>query len=70
MNDAQADQRNAQPVRGDIAVGTAVGDLDVRLADFDWRGLYPDLAAFSGRIEQRPSFATSTPVAQTISDRV
>src|SRR5579863_3260205 len=55
---------------GDVAIGTAVGYLDVRLADFDWRGLYPYLAAFSGRIEQRPSFATSTPFAQTISDKV
>lgn len=55
---------------GDIAVGTAVGYLDVRFSEFDWRGLYPNLAAFSARMETRPSFATSTPVAQTIADKV
>jgi len=55
---------------GDIAVGTATGYLDVRLSEFDWRALYPNLAAFSARIEARPSFATSFPVAQTISDKV
>lgn len=55
---------------GDIAVGTAVGYLDVRLSEFDWRGSYPNLAEFSARMEARPSFATSVPVAQTIADKV
>jgi len=55
---------------GDIAVGTAVGYLNVRLSEFDWRGLYPNLAGFSARMEARPSFAMSVPVAQTISDKV
>ena len=55
---------------GDIAVATALGYVGVRFAEFDWRSLYPALAAFSDRIEQRPSFAASRPVAQTIKDRV
>jgi glutathione S-transferase len=55
---------------GDIAVGTALGYLSVRLAEFDWRVLYPNLAAFSARVEQRPSFAGSRPVPQTINDAV
>ncbi len=55
---------------GDIAVGTALGYLSVRFPEFDWRSQCPDLAAFSTRIEARPSFANTTPVRQVISDRV
>jgi glutathione S-transferase len=55
---------------GDIAIGTAVGYLNVRLTEFEWRTLYPALAAYSDRIEQRPSFASSRPVAQIIKDAV
>jgi glutathione S-transferase len=55
---------------GDIAVGTALGYLSVRFAEFDWRSQYPNLAVFSGRIEARPSFASSVPVPQKISDKV
>jgi glutathione S-transferase len=55
---------------GDIAVGTALGYLGVRFLEFDWRSQYPDLAAFSARIEARPSFANTVPVRQTISDKV
>ena len=55
---------------GDIAVGTALGYLLVRFPEFDWRSQYPDLAAFSARIETRPSFANTVPIRQMISDRV
>jgi glutathione S-transferase len=55
---------------GDIAVGTALGYLLVRFPEFDWRSQYPDLAAFSARIEARPSFANTVPVRQVISDKV
>ena len=55
---------------GDIAVGTAVGYLSVRFQDLPWRTLYPDLARFSDRLAQRPSFKESVPVAQTIADKV
>jgi len=55
---------------GDIAVGTALGYLLVRFPEFDWRSQYLDLAAFSARIEARPSFANTVPVRQMISDRV
>jgi glutathione S-transferase len=54
----------------DIATGTLVKYLDVRFPDLPWRTTYPNLAALSDRLEQRPSFATTTPVAQIISDRV
>jgi glutathione S-transferase len=55
---------------GDIAVGTVLGYLTVRFAEFEWRSLYPPLAAFRDRLEERPSFATSRPVPQTIKDAV
>jgi len=55
---------------GDIAVGTALGYLAVRLSEFDWRSQFPNLAASSARMEARPSFSASVPVAQTISDKI
>lgn len=55
---------------GDIAVGTAVGYLSVRFAELPWRASYPNLAQMSDRLEQRPSFQQSVPVAQIIKDKV
>jgi glutathione S-transferase len=55
---------------GDIAVGTALGYLAVRFAEFAWRSQYPNLASYSASLERRPSFATTVPVPQTISDKV
>ena len=55
---------------GDIAVGTAVGYLSVRFAELPWRASYPNLAQMSDRLEQRPSFQQSVPVAQVIKDKV
>ena len=55
---------------GDIAVGTATAYVSLRFAQWPWRGLHPDLARFSDRMEQRPSFMDSVPIAQVITDRV
>ena len=55
---------------GDIAIGTVLGYLSVRFPEFDWRSQYPNLAAFSKLIEARPSFASTVPVPQKISDKV
>lgn len=55
---------------GDIAAGTALGYLLVRFPEFDWRAPYPNLAAFSARLEARPSFAATVPVPQKITDKV
>jgi glutathione S-transferase len=55
---------------GDIAVGTALGYLSVRFPELDWRGQYSSLEAFCARMEERPSFQGSVPVAQKISDKV
>ncbi len=55
---------------GDIAAATVLRYLDVRLADFAWRSLYPQLSAYSDRMEQRSSFAETTPVPQTFNDKI
>jgi glutathione S-transferase len=54
----------------DIAAGSALGYLGVRFPEKDWRGAYPHLAAYADRLFQRPSFAATLPVAQTIRDKV
>ncbi|GAC1530746.1 MAG: glutathione S-transferase family protein [Ramlibacter sp.] len=55
---------------GDIAVGTVAGYLSVRLAELRWRELYPEMAVFCDRLEQRPSFKDSVPYAQSITEKV
>lgn len=41
----------------DIAVGCCLGYLDLRFAEIDWRGPYPNLAKFADKLAQRPAFA-------------
>ena len=45
----------------DIAVGCALGYLDFRFADVDWRTPYPNLAMLYDKLAQRPSFADTLP---------
>jgi glutathione S-transferase len=45
----------------DIAVGCALGYLDFRFAEIDWRSQYPNLAKLHEKLMQRPSFAESAP---------
>jgi glutathione S-transferase len=45
----------------DIAVGCALGYLDFRFADIDWRSTHPSLARLSEKLAQRPSFSDSSP---------
>lgn len=54
----------------DIAVGSALGYLDLRLPDFDWALRHPALADWFARISERPSFAATVPHAQGFKDRV
>lgn len=54
----------------DIALASLLRYAAVRWPDNDWRTRYPNLAAFSDRLEQRPSFAATVPYAQVIRDRV
>ncbi len=50
----------------DIAAGSALGYVTLRLPEHDWRTSLPRLAAFSDRLEARPSFAMSRPAPQSI----
>jgi glutathione S-transferase len=54
----------------DIAAGTVCRYLDVRFPDYPWRERHPGLSAYSDRMERRPSFQSSVPVPQKISDKV
>lgn len=55
---------------GDIAAATVLGYLAVRWPEFDWQSRHPNLAVYSARMEQRPSFAATRPVPQRITDTV
>jgi glutathione S-transferase len=45
----------------DIAVGCALGYLDFRFPDIDWRGRHPNLGKLHDKLMQRASFAETVP---------
>jgi glutathione S-transferase len=45
----------------DIAVGCALGYLDFRFPQIDWRTPYPNLTRLHEKLMQRPSFADTLP---------
>ena len=45
----------------DIAVGCALGYLDFRFPEIDWRGSYPNLAKLQDKLMQRQSFIDTRP---------
>ena len=45
----------------DIALGCALGYLDFRFPDIDWRTTYPNLDKLYAKLMQRPSFIDTTP---------
>ena len=45
----------------DIAVGCALGYLDFRFPDIDWRTPHPNLAKLHEKLVQRPSFVDTKP---------
>ncbi|HJV63365.1 MAG TPA: glutathione S-transferase N-terminal domain-containing protein [Albitalea sp.] len=47
----------------DIAVGCALGYLDYRFPEIDWRGTHPNLARLYEKLAQRPSFIDTAPPA-------
>jgi glutathione S-transferase len=47
----------------DIAVGCALGYLDFRFPQLDWRGPYPNLAKLAQQLAARPSFQQTVPPA-------
>jgi len=47
---------------GDITLGVALGYLDFRFGDVDWRASRPDLAAWYATFAERPSMTATTVV--------
>lgn len=47
----------------DIAVGCALGYLDFRFPDINWRTTYPNLDKLYAKLMQRPSFTDTAPPA-------
>jgi glutathione S-transferase len=47
----------------DIAVGCALGYLDFRFPEIDWRRQHPNLSELFGRLMQRPAFKDTEPIA-------
>ena len=47
----------------DIACGCALGYIDLRMTDFDWRDRYPNLARHADKLDKLPAFAQSRPPA-------
>ncbi len=47
----------------DIAVGCALGYLDFRFAQIDWRTRHPNLARLHEKLASRPSFVETSPPA-------
>ena len=45
----------------DIATGCALGYLDLRHAELDWRALHPNLARLADKLAKRPPFADTLP---------
>jgi glutathione S-transferase len=45
----------------DIAVGCALGYLDFRFPDIDWRGSHPNLGKLHDKLMQRAAFAETVP---------
>ncbi len=45
----------------DVAVGIALGYLDLRRSEMDWRTTYPNLAAHAEKLFKRPSFRDTLP---------
>jgi glutathione S-transferase len=45
----------------DIATGCALGYLDLRHAELEWRKLYPNLERLAEKLGKRPSFADTAP---------
>lgn len=48
---------------GEITAGCALGYLDFRFPDEDWRQAHPVLATWFAKISERPSFAATLPKA-------
>ena len=51
---------------GDVTTGCALGFLDFRFPEFDWRPSAPNLERLFARLSARPSFAQTKPESQAL----
>lgn len=58
-----AEPLGAEPTIGEITAGCALGYLDFRFPEEDWRAAHPSLAGWFARIAERPSFVATKPKA-------
>ena len=49
------------PTIGEITVGCALGYVDFRLAELNWRAMRPNLAAWYEKFSQFPSMLATKP---------
>ncbi|WP_375175965.1 glutathione S-transferase [Pseudooceanicola sp.] len=61
VNDRWMGHLNGPVDAGQIAVGCALGYLDFRHGDRDWRASCPELAAWYAAFSERPSMAATAP---------
>lgn len=64
MSEGLADKQwfcDAKYSLADLAIGCALGYLDFRFAQLDWRGPYPNLQRFYTQLADRPSFKLTAP---------
>ena len=54
----------------DVAVGCALGYIDLRFPEIDWRSQHPNLKRLNEKLQERPSFqGTAAPQAKTARTR-
>lgn len=58
---ASAEAKSGRFDLGDISLAAALGYLDLRVQDVDWRKARPDIAAWFAVAEQRPSMIATKP---------
>ena len=51
---------------GEIATGCALGYLDLRYPELDWRSPHPQLRTLASRLAARPAFQQTLPSAQPV----
>jgi glutathione S-transferase len=59
--EAEAKSLKGKPTIGTISVGCALGYLDFRFADHDWRGKHPKLAKWYATFSKLPSMKATAP---------
>lgn len=54
----------------DIAAGSVLGFMKLRMKDYDWENDHPNLQKYFEKLDQRESFATTRPRPQTYKDKI